>query len=372
MSRNFIVIEGSKKFFDETVNYLCNNSNYPSDFSRIIETIDAFKKNGLIFDEPVDVLAIKNISYHGINNEAHYGIGEIIETITTDNAIVYIHNPTLILWNYLNFSNYVKDEDNYFCEKYLIKTEDEDFKNNVNILANKVVGQQEALQEILKSIWYLSKSSRKKPYVIMLYGGSSLGKTETVREIARMFFENKFFEKYLSMFMNNTYTDYFFGDRPNSKSLAFDLYERESNLIFFDEFDKCSNIFYSAFYTLFDNVTFMDNSYKVDVSSTIIILTSNFHSEEEMKVALGLPIYYRIDKFINYQPLDIQSILQITKNEIENRKDEFIDICSVDEFYSLVSRKIKVENENGRTIKKKVQETIEDLIFTKSFGKYFK
>lgn len=85
------------------------------------------------------------------------------------------------------------------------------------------------------------------------------------------------------MFKNNNYSEYFFGDAPNRKSLGYDLLERESNLIFFDELDKCPEHFYSAFYTLFDNVLFKDANYDVDVSGTLIVLTSNYHSEEEMK-----------------------------------------------------------------------------------------
>ena len=77
------------------------------------------------------------------------------------------------------------------------------------------------------------------------------------------------------MFKNNNYSDYFFGEEPNRRSLGFDLLERTSNLIFLDELDKCPEFFYSAFYTLFDNVEFKDATYDVDISGTIIILTSN-------------------------------------------------------------------------------------------------
>ena len=90
----------------------------------------------------------------------------------------------------------------------------------------------------------------------MLYGKSSLGKTELVREVAAKFFNDKLLEKHLSMFKNNNYADYFFGDAPNRRSIGFDLLERESNLIFLDELDKCPEHFYSAFYTLFDNTLF--------------------------------------------------------------------------------------------------------------------
>ena len=89
------------------------------------------------------------------------------------------------------------------------------------------------------------------------------------------------------MFKNNNYSEYFFGDAPNRRSLGFDLLERESNLVFFDELDKCPEHFFSAFYTLFDNTQFKDATYDADVSGIVIILTSNYQTEEEMKNAVG-------------------------------------------------------------------------------------
>ncbi|WBF52863.1 AAA family ATPase [Macrococcoides canis] len=369
--RNYVIIEGSQKFFEKTLETLGVKNDWNDTLFKVIENYDSYRKRAIIFDDYKDTLIIKNISYHGITNEAHYGIAEIIENVTTDDAFIYIHNPTMIIWDFLENENYKKNSSNFFQEEYIINKDVGNFRDHVDKLANNIIGQNDALREVLKSMWYLINSKRKKPYVIMLYGGSSLGKTETVNDIAEIFYKGKYFVKQLSMFMNNTYSDYFFGDLPNSKSLAFDLYQRESNLLFFDEFDKCSNIFYSAFYTLFDNETFMDSTYKVDISNTLIILTSNYRNEQEMINALGLPIYYRIDKYINYEALSTDAIIKITKKEIEKRKEEFIHFYSEEEFYNLVSQQIKVENENGRTIKKKIQETIEDLIFTKDFNKYF-
>ena len=224
-------------------------------------------------------------------------------------------------------------------------------------------GQDRAIIEISKSLWYLISVQRKKPYVIMLYGNSSLGKTELVREIAKHFFEGKVLEKHLSMFKNNNYSDYFFGEEPNRRSLGFDLLERTSNLIFLDELDKCPEFFYSAFYTLFDNVEFKDATYDVDISGTIIILTSNYLSEDEMKQHLGMPIFYRIDKMIKFEDFSPQTIYEITMKEIEARKEEYGDMISPERIYEIVSKEISTKNENARTIKFKVQQVIENLLF---------
>lgn len=54
-------------------------------------------------------------------------------------------------------------------------------------ISEHIIGQENAINEISKSLWYLTNVNRSKPYVIMLYGNSSLGKTELVREIANKF-----------------------------------------------------------------------------------------------------------------------------------------------------------------------------------------
>lgn len=174
---------------------------------------------------------------------------------------------------------------------------------------------------------------------------------------------NHCLEKHLSMFKNNDYSEYFFGDAPNRRSLGFDLLERESNLVFFDELDKCPEHFFSAFYTLFDNTQFKDATYDADVSGIVIVLTSNYQTEEEMKKQLGLPIFYRIDKLIHFDDFSCDTIYKIVQNEILARKDEYDTKLTPEMVYAAVSPLISTSGENARTIKYKVQQVIEELLF---------
>lgn len=127
--------------------------------------------------------------------------------------------------------------------------------------------------------------------------------------------------------------------------------ERESNLVFFDEIDKCPEYFYSAFYTLFNNTEFKDSTYDVDISGIIIILTSNYRTEEDMKKQLGLPIFYRIDKMIHFEDFGIDTIYTLVKNEIELRQDEYINILTPEMVYAAVCPLVSASGENARTIK---------------------
>lgn len=361
--RKYHIIIGSKAYFDMNLPKFTEDD-VVDDFLELVKHSDTAKQNRLIFNQHADILIIKNNSYHGIVEAAHDRLGPLIEELTTADAKIYIHNPPRVLKEYLEDQNKRSlIELDIASEEYEIKRDSDAFVNKIKEISLHIFGQQMAIEEISKSLWYLTTVKRNKPYVIMLYGNSSLGKTELVREIAEKFFGGKCLEKHLSMFKNNNYAEYFFGDAPNRRSLGYDLLERESNLIFFDELDKCPEHFFSAFYTLFDNVQFKDATYDVDVSGIVIILTSNYHTKEEMQKQLGLPIFYRIDKAIHFDDFSCETIYRIVQNEISERKDEYVDKLTSDMIYAAVSPLISTSGENARTIKYKIQQIIEELLF---------
>lgn len=361
--RKYHIIIGSKAFFDAKLPLFSEDDDVDT-FLELVKLSDTAKQNRLKFDQYANILIVKNDNYHGIVEAAHDRLGPLIEDLTTTDAEIYVHNPPRILKVYLE-DQYKRSliELEVVCEEYEIKRDPDMFLDNMSAISTRIFGQKIAIEEISKSLWYLTSVKREKPYVIMLYGNSSLGKTELVREIAATFFNGKYLEKHLSMFKNNNYSEYFFGDAPNRKSLGFDLLERESNLVFFDELDKCPEYFFSAFYTLFDNTQFKDATYDADVSGIVIVLTSNYQTEEEMKKQLGLPIFYRIDKFIHFDDFSCDTIYTIVQHEILARKDEYDTKLTPEMVYAAVSPLISTSGENARTIKYKVQQVIEELLF---------
>lgn len=370
--REYTIIIGSKAFFDDKVNNELESINIEKNNFKVFRFLELVKKRDFAkqgeasstFDEKADYLVISNNDYNGIVNAAHDRLGALIEELTSETANVFVHNPPRVLFEYL-INLYGRDLIKLIKlkEEYSINRDSKSFRNNIKKISNNIIGQDNAILEISKSLWYLTSVNRTKPYVIMLYGNSSLGKTELVREIAKYFFNGKVLEKHLSMFKNTNYSDYFFGEEPNRRSIGFDLLERDSNLVFLDELDKCPEFFYSAFYTLFDNSQFKDSTYDVDISGIIIILTSNFHNEEEMKQNLGFPIYYRIDKFIKFDDFSSQTIYEVTMKEIQSKKSEYEGKITEMEIYSSVSKLINIKDENARTIRFKVQQVIENLLF---------
>lgn len=361
--REYHVIIGSCNFFDKKVaSFLIDHEvNF---FMDLVKRSDECKRNGIQFDEKASFLILKNNNYHGIVETAHDRLGYLIEELTEDDAEIYVHNPPRILMDFLKGQKELGNIALELCdEEYDIDRDTTKFVEKINAVSKNIIGQEKAVEEVSKSLWYLTNSKRQRPYVVMLYGNSSLGKTELVREVARNFFSGKVLEKHLSMFKNNNYADYFFCDAPNRISIGFDLLERESNLMFFDELDKCPECFYSAFYTLFDNTLFKDATYDVNISGTLFLLTSNFNSEDEIKKNLGLPLFYRIDKFIHFEDFSTEIINKLTWNEINSRMNELPSGITSEMIYEKVSPHINVSGENARTIKYKVQQVIENIMY---------
>ena len=362
--RTINVVIGSKAFFQE---YIADLSEAVS-FLDLIKLSDAYHGKNHVFPDNLkaELMILRNDNYHGITEQANDRLGNLIYDLTTDDSTIWIHNPPSNLLFFLNNQKNASEITlNTYSQTHDIVRERDKYLEGIASIKENIIGQDHAIIEISKTLRYLTTVKRKKPYVVMLYGNSSIGKTELVREIAKNFFNDQLLEQHLSMFKSNANGDYLFGDKPNRRSIGFDLLERESNLIFLDEFDKCADFFYSVFYTLFDNTVFKDAVYEADVSGALIILTSNYANEDEMKERLGLPIFYRIDKFVHFEDFDSETIHKIVRKELDDKHEEYKDYFSKEEVYAIVSKRILTTGENARTIKNKIQAVLEELLFEK-------
>ena len=366
--RTINIVIGSKAYFQEQIKDLSDAVS----FLDLIKLSDAYHGKNQVFpdESKAELLILRNDNYHGITEQANDRLGNLIYDLTTDDSTIWIHNPPSNLLFFLNNQkNALAITLNTTPQTHDIVRDRVKYLEGIASIKENIIGQDHAIIEISKTLRYLTTVKRKKPYVVMLYGNSSIGKTELVREIAKNFFGNQILEQHLSMFKSNANGDYLFGDKPNRRSIGFDLLERESNLIFLDEFDKCADFFYSVFYTLFDNTVFKDAVYESDVSGALIILTSNYSNEDEMKERLGLPIFYRIDKFVHFEDFDSETIHKIVCKELDDKYEEYKEYFSKDEVYAIVSKRILTTGENARTIKNKIQAVLEELLFEKFLEK---
>ncbi len=188
-------------------------------------------------------------------------------------------------------------------------------------LDSTIVGQDEAIQSLPRCLVSLM-NTEKKPVVVMLYGPTGVGKTESAKIIAKAL-GGEASRIQFSMLQTGSLAEYLYGSRVNSRSFAADLLERQSNVVIFDEFDKTGGAFHSAFYQLFDEGIFVDKNYSVDMTNTLIVCTSNYSSPQEIRQHLGEPLSSRFSAFIKYAPLDLAAKTTIIKQKINKLYESY-------------------------------------------------
>lgn len=218
---------------------------------------------------------------------------------------LWLHNPPAVVQSQLQRMFDVNVERyNYpaVTRATLTKVNDE--------FANHLVGQAEVKDSLLAALYPLTAAGRTRPVVLMFYGPSGVGKTETAQFVNGLL-GGELMRKQFSMFHNDKFASYLFGGHHTEGSFARDLLDRESGVILIDEFDKANPIFHSAFYQLFDGGVFEDKNYNVELGSEVIICTSNYGSEDEIRQALGDALFSRFDALIPFQELSSTEIIQI-------------------------------------------------------------
>lgn len=231
---------------------------------------------------------------------------------------IFLHNPPLQISNQIE-RLYPKT----IIERQEYKSITEDIIKKIALnYDEKVIGQKNVKNQILKAIMPLTFSDRIKPVVMLFYGKSGIGKTETANFIAECL-DEKIFRKQFSMFQNNQFSTYLFGGTHSEKGFAKDLLDRQSNVILLDEFDKANSVFHSAFYQLFDEGIFEDQNYYVKLEKSIIICTSNYTSITEIKDALGDAIYNRFDVIIGFDNLSPTAKTYIGDLCIKDTKERY-------------------------------------------------
>lgn len=217
---------------------------------------------------------------------------------------------------------------------------------------------------MLAALYPLTTDRRTKPVVLMFYGLSGVGKTETAQFINGLL-GGKLLRKQFSMFHSDKFASYVFGGTHSESSFAPDLLDRSSGVILIDEFDKANSVFHSAFYEVLDQGFFEDKNYRVQLGPALIICTSNYGSEDEIRQALGDALYSRFDVLIPFEALSSGEIKQVIDRLVDGR----FEVLSTKERAGIDSDRIKSllyarESDTGnvRKLGKLVDEVISLLL----------
>ncbi len=270
-----------------------------------------------------------------------------------------------------------------------IKEDEKDKLNNLeNILHKRIVGQDFAINSISSAIRRsrAGLNDSKRPTGSFLFlGPTGVGKTETTKALAEVFFgsEDKIIRIDMSEYSSENALE------KLMKTLSSKLKESQYGVLLLDEFEKSSREVHDLFLQILDEGYFTDTrGERVNARNLIIIATSNAGSsliyesikddhnvilnqqeivDQIIKEGIFRPeLLNRFDGAIVFHPLDQLALKQVVKlilNSLNKRlSDKNLSIDITDELVSYLV-KIGIDPKFGaRAVKRTIQDVVEKKV----------
>lgn len=362
MTDKIIIFNGTKKDFEELVSRETDDEEVTIPFMELIQQYNArlrpndsgVRESASSHMIDVDNCIVRADDYGSVLEHVLSNFVNIV-TLNHDIGTLFVHNPPRKVKDSLR--SVYGDEIEYHATEYKDLSR-EKLKEVYENIETDILGQNNCKKQIISGMYRLIAKENNKPIVLMLYGPSGVGKTESAKSISRAM-GGELLRIQFSMMQTTEAYNYVFGSEHSKGSLAKDMIARESNVILIDEFDKVNPAFYNAFYELFDEGHYVDTNYDVDLGQVIFLLTSNFGSEEEIKSVLGPAMFSRIGCCIAYEELSIEQKQTIVSNWYEAilsslkedekdvvQKTDILDwfVKNVDRYDNIRILKTKLEN----------------------------
>lgn len=368
MSDRIIVFNGSKKDFENLIAKETNEEQSTISFMELIQQYNArlrpnesgVRESALNFSISVDNCIVRADDYGSVLEHVLSNFVNVV-TLNHDIGTLFVHNPPRKVIDSLQsvYGNEIE-----YLETEYPKLSREKLKEVYSNLDANILGQDNCKKQIISGMYRLITKTNNKPVVLLFYGPSGVGKTESAKNISKTM-GGELLRIQFSMMQTTEAYNYIFGAEHSKGSFARDMIARESNVILIDEFDKVDPAFYNAFYELFDEGVYADTNYDVNLGQAIFLLTCNFSSEEEIKKFLGPAIYSRIGCCIAFEELSTKQKQSIVRNWYESilsslKEDEKEEINRTDILDWFIKNAGRYDN--IRILKTKMENAIFDRL----------
>lgn len=370
--RNILIFKGPNSRFEEIINKHQENA---LNLYEILESrkTDRDGSSIVVLKDYYESIIINSTDFATLSETGEKIINHMLTTFANhfDIKHIFIQNPTETIEEKIKLMAKNNREYNLEITQYTYPTlTKESLVNIYQDYSKNVIGQENVKEEMLNVLYTLYKKRNKgEPLVLMFFGPSGVGKTESAKYFSRVLGGRKIFRIQMSMFQNSKSLDYLFGEEHNAKSFALDLLERESNVILLDEFDKTFDTVYSAFYQMFDEGVFKDRNYNVNLEDTIIICTSNYSDLTTIRKTIGDPLYFRFNKHIKFDELTKESVTKIVEliydnilEELDDTERDIVIKARLIEYILSNVDKVMKQSPNYRRIKNFVEDLINSLL----------
>jgi ATP-dependent Clp protease ATP-binding subunit ClpB len=287
----------------------------------------------------------------------------------------------------------------------LMEGEREKLLKLADVLHNRVVGQDEAVDAVADAV-VRARAGLKDPNrpigSFLFFGPTGVGKTELCKTLARTLFdtEENMIRLDMSEYMEKHTVARLIGAPPGyvgydeGGQLTEAVRRKPYSVILFDEVEKAHMDVFNILLQIMDDGRLTDSHGRtVDFKNTIIIMTSNLgsqhllegisengelRSEAREKVMNEVQVHFRpeflnrVDEIVLFKPLlreEIKKIISLMLDEIRNRLEERkIELEMTPEAEDLVAREAYDPVYGARPLKRYLQHNIETNLARKMIG----
>lgn len=262
----------------------------------------------------------------------------------------------------------------------------------------RVIGQNEAVDAVSRAIrrGRADITTRKRPVSFIFAGPTGVGKTELVKTIAEVMFDNEeaLIRIDMSEYMEKHSVSKLIGSPPgyvgydDAGQLTEKVRRKPYSVILLDEIEKAHPEVFNLFLQILDDGRIADSHGKiVNFENTIIIMTTNagsefktaaagFNSNDEVKmednVSKSLKQFFkpeflnRIDEVVTFKPLTKEDLRQIIdlllKDIVVKLTEKGAEFIITDKAKELILEKGYDKKYGARPLKRSIQKLLEDKL----------